>query len=77
MSIIDADITMSQEETLEDAIGQVEAIIKQMEGSDVSLEASFQLYQQGIEKLKNCNEMLDTVEKKMLKMTEDGDLEDF
>ena len=74
---IDADITMGQEESLEAAIGQVETIIKQMEASDISLDTSFQLYQQGIEKLKNCNEMLDAVEKKMLILGQDGNLSEF
>lgn len=67
----------AKEETLEEGIHAVEAIIKQMEASDVSLEASFQLYQQGIEKLKNCNEMLDTVEKKMLMLGQNGELNEF
>lgn len=69
--------TNGQEKSLETVIGEVEAIIKQMEVSDVPLETSFQLYQQGIEKLKNCNEMLDAVEKKMLVISANGDLEDF
>ena len=69
--------TNGQEKSLETVIGEVEAIVKQMEVSDVPLETSFQLYQQGIEKLKNCNEMLDAVEKKMLVISANGDLEDF
>ena len=74
---LEIDVALGQEETLESAIGQVEAIIKQMEASDVSLEKSFELYQRGIEKLKDCNEMLDTVEKKMLILSQNGKLEDF
>ena len=54
----------SQDGTLEETLGQVEEIIRQMEESEVSLETSFQLYQQGVEKLKTCNMMLDEVEKK-------------
>ena len=47
----------SQDGTLEETLGQVEEIIRQMEESEVSLETSFQLYQQGVEKLKTCNMM--------------------
>lgn len=71
------DMNIGQAETLESAIGQVEAIIRQMEAPDVSLEDSFALYQSGIENLKKCNEMLDTVEKKMLILSQSGKLEDF
>ena len=63
--------------SLEEAITEVEAIIKQMEASDVSLEDSFKLYQQGIEQLKACNGMLDAVEKQMLIMRQNGDLSEF
>lgn len=63
--------------SLEEAITEVEAIIKQMEASDVSLEDSFKLYQKGIEQLKACNGMLDAVEKQMLIMGQNGDLSEF
>ena len=55
----------------------VEEIIRQMEESEVSLETSFQLYQQGVEKLKTCNMMLDEVEKKMLVLNQNGELSEF
>ncbi len=67
----------SQNGTLEETLGQVEEIIRQMEESEVSLETSFQLYQQGVEKLKTCNMMLDEVEKKMLVLNQNGELSEF
>ena len=67
----------SQDGTLEETLGQVEEIIRQMEESEVSLETSFQLYQQGVEKLKPCNMMLDEVEKKMLVLNQNGELSEF
>ena len=69
--------TEKKELSLEEAIIEVESIIKQMEASDVSLEDSFKLYQQGIEQLKACNGMLDTVEKQMLIIGQNGDLSEF
>ena len=63
--------------SLEETFEQIEAIINQMEQTDVSLEDSFRLYQSGIEKLKTCNELLDSVEKKMLVMKENGELTEF
>ena len=67
----------SQDGTSEETLGQVEEIIRQMEESEVSLETSFQLYQQGVEKLKTCNMMLDEVEKKMLVLNQNGELSEF
>ena len=69
--------TEKKELSLEEAIAEVETIIRQMEASDVSLEDSFGLYQQGIEQLKACNEMLDAVEKQMLIIGQNGDLSEF
>ena len=66
-----------KELSLEQAISEVETIIRQMEASDISLEDSFKLYQQGIEQIKGCNGMLDTVEKQMLIIGQNGDLSEF
>ena len=38
---------------------------------------SFNLYKQGMELLKFCSDKLDTVEKKMLQMNEDGTFSEF
>ena len=43
-----------------------------MENPELSLEDSFMLYEQGMKKIQRCNQKLDTVEKKMLQITEDG-----
>lgn len=73
---------MSEEQTkqnvsLEETFEQIETIIKQLESPEVTLDDSFRLYQSGVEKLKMCNLLLDTVEKKMQVMQADGSLADF
>ena len=50
---------------MEEEFAQIEAIIDKMENQDVPLDESFLLYQQGVEKLRKCNVLLDEVEKKM------------
>ena len=75
-------LTMSEEQTkqnvsLEETFEQIETIIKQLESPEVTLDDSFRLYQAGVEKLKTCNLLLDTVEKKMQVMQTDGSLADF
>lgn len=62
---------------LEDNFAELEDILKQMEQPEVSLEQSFLLYQSGVEKLKECNVMLDTVEKKMQILNAKGELKIF
>ena len=73
---------MSEEQTkqnvsLEETFEQIETIIKQLESPEVTLDDSFRLYQAGVEKLKTCKLLLDTVEKKMQVMQTDGSLADF
>lgn len=65
--------TVSFEERLE----HIEEIIDKMETGDVSLDASFELYKDGLEEIKAANAMLDDMEKAMLVMNEDGSLEEF
>ena len=66
-----------EEKTLEEAFGELDGIADQLEDRETSLEDSFRLYKQGMELLKYCNEKLDTVEKKMMQMNEDGTLSEF
>ncbi len=50
---------------------------KPLENRDTSLEDSFILYRQCMELLKLCSGKLDTVEKKMLQLNEDGTFSEF
>ena len=66
-----------KESSLEETFQEIEEIIEQMQSREVTLEDSFALYEQGIRKLKLCNEKIDSVEKKMLLLNEQGELEPF
>ncbi len=69
---------MSEEKiTLEERFSNIENILNQMEGGNVSLDQSFELYKKGLGEIKAANEMLDAVEKEMLVLTANGDLEEF
>ena len=67
----------SQEETLEEVFAQLDDLAEKLEDKETSLEDSFNLYKQGMELLKFCSDKLDTVEKKMLQMNEDGTFSEF
>ena len=66
-----------KEPSLEEAFQELEAIIEKMQNREVTLEESFSLYEQVIHKLKFCNEKLDRVEKQMLTLNQEGELEIF
>lgn len=64
-------------QTLEEAFNRLDELAEKLEDRETSLEESFRLYKQGMELLKYCNDKLDTVEKKMMQMDEDGTLREF
>ena len=66
-----------EEKTLEEAFSELDGLADKLEDRETSLEDSFRLYKQGMGLLKFCNDKLDTVEKKMLQMNEDGSLGEF
>ena len=63
--------------TLEHVFQELDEVVKKLEGDTVSLEESFQLYHKGMDLLKVCNEKIDTVEKKMLILDENGEKHEF
>ncbi len=70
---------MSEEKkpSLEQTFAEIETIIENLESNDMDLDESFALYEAGMKKLKHCNEEIDRVEKKMLRLNEQGELEEF
>ena len=65
------------EESLEELFAKLDQVAKELESGDTSLEESFGLYQKGMEMLKLWNEKIDTVEKKVQVLEENGEIHDF
>ena len=63
--------------TLEENFERLEETIGRLEEEDISLEDAFAAYSEGMALLKACNEQIDRVEKKVLKLAEDGGLEEL
>lgn len=63
--------------SIEERFQSIEEIINQMEQGKSSLDESFELYKTGLEEIKKANTMLEDMEKAMLVLTEDGNLEEF
>lgn len=62
---------------LEASFEKLDEMLNELESPDISLEESFQIYQEGMRLLKQCNEFIDRVEKNVLKLNENGELEEF
>ena len=63
--------------SLEENFERLDQMIQQLEQSDLSLEEAFKTYTAGMAVLKQCNDQIDRVEKQVLKLTEEGKLEEF
>ncbi|MBU3841270.1 MAG: exodeoxyribonuclease VII small subunit [Candidatus Ruminococcus intestinipullorum] len=65
------------EHRLEELFERIEKVAGKMEDVDVSLEESFELYHEGMKLLKQCNEIIDAVEKKVQILDENGETHEF
>ena len=68
---------LQEEKPLEEMFTELDLLAGKLEDRETSREDSFRLYRQGMELLKLCSEKLDTVEKKMLQLNEDGTFSEF
>ena len=68
---------ITEAKTIEEVFQVLDNLAVKLEDSETSLEDSFRFYKEGMELLKYCSDKLDTVEKKMLQMDEDGTLREF
>lgn len=62
---------------LEENFGRLEKLIGELEREDISLEDAFRAYSEGMNVLKQCNEQIDRVEKQVLRLGGEGQLEEF
>ncbi len=63
--------------SLEENFAEIEVLLEELERDDISIEDAFDKYSRGIELLKQCDRNIDKVEKKVLKLMEDGKTKEF
>lgn len=68
---------MAKEITLEQTFEKIEEAISKLERDDISLEESFKIYKEGMKLIQSCNNKIDKVEKEVLKLNENGELDEF
>ena len=66
-----------KKENLEQMFKDLEELIGKMENEEITLEQTFDLYNNGMELLKKCNLSIDEVEKKVLVLDENGETDEF
>ena len=66
-----------KKENLEEMFKDLEELIGKMENEEITLEQTFDLYNNGIKKKKKCNLSIDEVEKKVLVLDENGETDEF
>lgn len=66
-----------KKENLEEMFKDLEELIGKMENEEITLEQTFDLYNNGMELLKKCNLSIDEVEKKVLVLNENGETDEF
>ena len=56
---------MPKKITIEESFASLDAIIEELQNGDLTLEESFQKYEEGMKLIKNCNTAIEKVEKKL------------
>jgi exodeoxyribonuclease VII small subunit len=61
---------MSNPQTFEESVAQLEQIVSAIESGQIGLEESLAKYEQGMELVKRCRSILDKAEKRIEQLTE-------
>ena len=63
--------------SVEEAFARLDELIQELEKPEQTLEASFQSYAEGMKLIQFCNAALDDVEKKVLILSRNGEVDEF
>lgn len=66
-----------EKKNLEEMFTQLEETVGKLENNDISLEEAFSFYEKGVKLVKQCQEEIDTFEKKVLELKKDGTTDEF
>lgn len=66
-----------EKKSLEELFESLEGIVTELEGDNVPLERAFMLYEEGVKLTARCEKEIDTIEKKVLKLSDGGQTDEF
>ena len=72
-----SDDKLTPEVDFEAALAELESLVEQMEGGNMSLDASLKAFERGIALTRQCQSALQAAELKVQALTDDVDLVDF
>ena len=61
---------MAEEQNFEQQLQQLEALVTRMESGDLSLEASLQAFEQGVQLTRNCQKLLNEAQQRVSRLQE-------
>ena len=67
----------NKEMTIEESFARLEGMVKELDSDEITLEESFQLYEEGMKLIKDVSGRIDLVEKKIRILESQGGTEDF
>lgn len=70
-------MTGKKKVSLEENFAKIEELLTVLEAEETTLEESFGYYQEGMKLLKTCSDTIDAVEKKVLKLKDNGETDEF
>lgn len=68
---------MEKERTFEEALKELEMLVRDLESGTLALEKSLEKYQQGVKLAKYCHDLLQKAEEVIVKMVKENELVDF
>lgn len=66
-----------KELSINESFMAIEDTITKLENEEISLEDAFEIYKKGMDLVKQCSDKIDKVEKKVLSLRENGEVNEF
>ena len=63
--------------SIEDALAELEEVIRKLENKDCTLEESFKLYQHGTSLISRCSLAFSEIEQKLIILNKEGETNEF
>ena len=67
----------TESRSLEEMLDEIDEIVEKLDEEDIPLEDAFALYSKGVKLAEESSKTIDRVEKKVQKLMDDGNTEDF
>ena len=77
MSETKKETKFAKEQSIAETFARIEETIEKLQSDDIPIEKAFQLFQDGMAQVKYCDGAIDKIEKKVMKVTEENQIEEL